>query len=105
MASYDAPPRWFLAPGRWGLAQCDAELVADPSLHGVFDRCQAPTPDRAVVVPGSDLATTFTVHDHITSPTGRTTDCRQHPCLLVLGRVEQDGDLTLHHTPLPFAPS
>ncbi|HEV7757561.1 MAG TPA: neocarzinostatin apoprotein domain-containing protein [Acidimicrobiales bacterium] len=105
MASYDAPPLWFLAPGRWGLAQCEAEVVADPSLHGVFERCQAPTPDRAVAVPGSDLSTTFTVHDHITTPTGRTTDCRQDPCVLVLGRVEQDGDLSFHHTALQFAPS
>jgi hypothetical protein len=104
MASYDGPPLWFLATGRWGLTQCDAAVVADPSLQAVFDRCQAPPTglDGHIDVPGSDLSTTFTVHDRITTPTGRLVDCRQQSCVLVLGRVELDGDLTLHPVPLAF---
>jgi hypothetical protein len=105
MASYDGAPWWLLVAGRWGLAQCDAAVVADPSLATVFDRCEAATPDRPVAVPGSDLATTFTVHDRITTPTGRLVDCRQRACVLVLGRVEQDRELTLHTAALPFAAS
>jgi hypothetical protein len=65
MSSYAGPDVWIVHTGEWGLVQCDAGLVDDPTLFGVFANCGLP-PGGPVDVPGS----TFTRDVQVDRSTG-----------------------------------
>jgi hypothetical protein len=103
--SYDGPPFWaFPQTGQWVVAQCDAAVVDDVTLLGVFTHCAA-SPIGPVAVPGQTFTVGVPVARTITRILGGTTDCRASldACVLVLTRVEQDGSVSLRSTPIAFA--
>jgi hypothetical protein len=104
MASYDGPLFWIVPTGRWTLAECDAGLLDQRTLLGVFTHCGAAV-DGPVEVPGSTLSLPVAVAASVERILGGTTDCRAPAgaCVVALMRLEFDGSLSLHTTPLSFA--
>ena len=104
MATYDGPLFWIVETGEWVAAQCDAALLNEPTLFGLFTHC-ASAGIAPVTVPGSTLSQPVEAQARLDRILGGTTDCTAAPgtCLAVLTRLEQDGTLTLHTTPLAFA--
>lgn len=104
MASYAGPPFWFFpATGGWGVAQCANDVVDEPTIFGFFTHCAAAGPG-AVDVPGSTAAVEIPAAAAFTSILGADVDCAATPesCVLALARVEQDGSVSIHTTPISF---
>jgi hypothetical protein len=103
MPSYDGPVLLF-PTGSWGLVQCDAALLDDPTLLGVFTQCGGVEVAPPLQVTGPDVTATASVHATVHRFLGGTTDCTSAAgaCLLVLARWEQDATVTLHTAPLAF---
>jgi hypothetical protein len=107
MSSYDGPPFWaFPATGQWALAQCDASVVAEPTILGVFTHC-APAGGGPVEVLDATLEADVTVTAAVEPVLGGRVDCTAGPdaCVLALTRVEQDGSVTLRPAPITFTPA
>ena len=105
MATYDGPT--VLVPsGGWALTQCDAAVLDDLTLLGLFTHCSVPPPTRPVTVPDSTLDTTFAVESTITRILGGTTDCTASPgaCAVGLVRFEQDTHLSSYLVTVDFGP-
>lgn len=104
MASYEGPPWWVFPTGAWALTVCDAAVLDDPSLVGVFTHCAAPT-EGPVAVPASTFTGETRVDAEIDRILGGSTDCRAAPgaCAMVLTRLELDGSVSLHAAQLAFA--
>jgi hypothetical protein len=104
MPSYDGPTLLF-PTGGWALVQCDAALLDDPTLLGVFTQCGGVDLGAPLQVTGPDMTASAGVHATLHRFLGDTTDCTAGPgtCLLVLARWEQDATVTLHPAPLGFA--
>jgi len=101
MPTYAGPSLLGFATGGWALVQCDAGVLDEPSLYGVFTHCSGANA-RAVDVPTSTLDTTFPVAATITRILGGTTDCRVAACVAGLVRFEQDASLSHHLVPVAF---
>ncbi|MBN2621722.1 MAG: hypothetical protein JXA83_00080 [Acidimicrobiales bacterium] len=102
MASYEGPALWiFPTTGAWGIGQCAATAVDDPSVLGMFSHC-AVAPPGVASVPGSTLSVDVTVAARFTSVLGDEVDCTTGPdaCSLVLMRIEQDGSISVHAAPV-----
>jgi hypothetical protein len=101
--SYDGPPVWIFGSGAWGLGQCSAAVLDDPTVGGVLAHCATPPGGGAVTVPGelADVEVQATVTPFGGGP---ETDCTARPgaCVLVLARVEADWSTSLVSTPLTF---
>jgi hypothetical protein len=105
MAAYSGPPLWiFPVTGQWGVGQCDAGIVDQTTVLGVFQHCGA-VPTGPVQVPGSTLSTPVTVAAELTTFLGDTVDCTAtaDTCVLALARIELDGSVTVHTTPIALA--
>lgn len=104
MPSYDGPTLLF-PTGAWALVQCDAALLDDPTLLGVFTECGGVDLGAPLQVTGPDLTASAGVHATLHRFLGGTTDCTAGPgtCLLVLARWEQDATVTLHTASIGFA--
>ncbi|HKE73883.1 MAG TPA: hypothetical protein VKB57_09735 [Acidimicrobiales bacterium] len=103
MPSYDGPTLLF-PTGGWALVQCDAGLLDDPTLLGVFTQCGGVDLGAPLQVTGPDLTASAGVHATLHRFLGDTSDCTAGPgtCLLVLARWEQDATVTLHTAPISF---
>ena len=55
MATYDGPLFWIVETGEWVAAECDAALLDEPTLFGLFTHC-ASAGIPPVTVPGSTLS-------------------------------------------------
>jgi hypothetical protein len=104
MPSYEGPTIWAFPTGGWALTQCDAAVLDDLSLVGVFTHCAAPPTTRDVTIEGSTLDTMLDVQSTITKILGGTSDCAASAgaCVVGLVRLEQDGSLSSHLTPISF---
>lgn len=104
MPTYAGPPLFGFATGGWALTQCDAAVLDDPTLFGVFTHCSVPPPTRAVTIEGSTLDTDLEVQATIQRILGGTTDCTAAPgaCVVGLVRFELDASLSTHLTPIAF---
>jgi hypothetical protein len=104
MASYEGPPFWiFPSTGGWGIAQCGAAVVDDPTILGVFTHCALASP-ATVHVPGSTASVEVPVASSITSILGQEIDCASAPeaCVVIVARIEQDGSVSVHDAPVTF---
>jgi hypothetical protein len=101
--SYDGPPVWIFDSGAWGLGQCSADVLGDPTIGGVLAHCTTPPGGGAVTVPG-DLADVEVQASVTPFGGGPATDCATGPgaCVLVMARVEEDWSTSLISTPLTF---
>jgi hypothetical protein len=105
MASYDGPPFWvFPSTGGWGIGQCGAGVVDDPTIVGVFTHCTV-APPGTVDVAGSTATVEVPVASAFTSILGHEVDCASGPevCVVVMARIEQDGSVSVHAAPVTFA--
>jgi hypothetical protein len=104
MPSYDGPGFGPFPTGGWALTQCAADVVHDLSLLRVFTECSVAPPTRAVTVDGSTLDASFEVRSTINRILGGTTDCAASSgaCVVGLVRLEQDGSISSHLTPIAF---
>jgi hypothetical protein len=70
----------------------------------VLTHCSAAAPTRAVTVEGSTLDTSLDVRSSIPKILGGTTDCTTSAdaCVVGLVRLEQDGSVSHHLTPISF---
>lgn len=105
MASYVGPPVWVFPSGGWSVVQCDAAVRDDVTLRGVLTHCGIPPGGGPVDVPGSTFDRQVEVVTTLDRILGGTTDCTSEPgsCVLAAARLELDGSLSLHPTPLVFA--
>lgn len=106
MSSYDGPTFLFIHIGAWGLGQCGRAVLDDLTLLGIFENCGVPPGGGAVTVPGSTFTATVQVQDTIEPGLGDPVDCRAaaDACVLMVGRLEQDGTTSIHTVPVAFAP-
>jgi hypothetical protein len=90
--------------GGWAVAQCDAAVLGELTLYGVFTQCSAGPTLRPIDVPGSTVATSVGVEATITKILGGTTNCAAGPgaCVLGLFRFEQDGSISAHTVAIDF---
>lgn len=105
MASYDGSPFWiFPSTGGWGIGQCGAAVLDDPTILGVFTHCTV-APPGTVDVPGSTATVEVPVASSFTSILGEPVDCASGPdvCVVVMARTEQDGSVSVHAAPVAFA--
>jgi hypothetical protein len=101
MASYDGPAFWFFpSTGGWAVGQCGAPAIDDPTIVGFFTHCTVASPGM-VDVPGSTASVDVAVASTFTSILGEEVDCTTGPgaCTLALGRIEQDGSVSVHFAP------
>jgi hypothetical protein len=108
MASYDGPPVWIFPTGLWGVVQCGFDVFSPdgPTLVSVFEHCQSPPSGGLVNVPGSDLVMSIQVRSQVHSIIGgNVADCTQGTCVILLGRLEQDGTVSTHTAFINFAPA
>ena len=103
-ASYDGPPVWIFTSGVWGIVQCAAAVADEPTILGVFTHCAGAEGTGPLTVPGSTFATEVTVRQQITPVLGGSVDCAAAAgaCVLAIARVEADGGVSLHTSPLTF---
>jgi hypothetical protein len=103
-ASYDGPPVWIFTSGVWGIVQCAAAVADEPTILGVFTHCAGAEGTGPLAVPGSTFATEVTVRQQITPILGGSVDCAAAAgaCVLAIARVEADGGVSLHTSPLTF---
>jgi hypothetical protein len=104
MASYAGPTLWIFPTGRWSLGQCAATVADDVTIGGVFSTC-APLPGAEPLhVPGSTFEAEVTVRAEVDPVLGGPVDCTTAPgaCVLALARIESDGTVTVHTTPVTF---
>lgn len=105
MSSYDGPPFWvFPSTGSWGIGQCGAAVLDDPTIVGVFTHCTV-APPGTVDVPGSTAVVEVPVASSFTSILGHEVDCASGPeaCVVVMARIEQDGSVSVRAAPVAFA--
>lgn len=105
MASYDGPPFWiFPSTGGWGVGQCDAAVLDEPTILGFFTHC-AVAPPGVADVPASTVELDVAVRAGFTAVLGGQVDCTAAPdaCILALARVEQDGSVSVHAALVAFA--
>lgn len=102
--TYTGPPFWFFpTTGGWTVTQCSAGVEDGPTLLGIFANC-APDGD-AVEVRGGIVDTDIVVRSTITSALGDDIDCTvADACVVALGRVESEGEVTVLTAPLSFGP-
>ncbi|HEX8803424.1 MAG TPA: neocarzinostatin apoprotein domain-containing protein, partial [Acidimicrobiales bacterium] len=102
MSSYTGPPVWIFTSGIWGVGQCAADIVDDPSIVGVFSRCVVPPGAGPLAVPGSTFAIDVTVAATIDPVLGGPVDCTAGAgaCVLAIVRPEADGTITVHAVPI-----
>jgi Neocarzinostatin family len=104
MPTYDGPAWWIFQTGEWTMGQCGAGILSDVSVAGVFRHCTVPPGGGAVAVTGSSVARTMEVQATLQPPIGGPVDCTTgEACLVILTRIEEDGQVTLLHAPLTFA--
>jgi hypothetical protein len=106
--SYAGPPFWvFPSTGGWAVGQCAADVVAAPTIRGVFENCAVPDGGGAVEVTGGTFTTQLALRRTITSVLGETTDCAASPdaCVVALTRVERDGTPRVVTVPVSLAGS
>ena len=104
MSTYAGPAFWiFPSTGGWGVGQCDAAVLDEPTILGFFTHCAAAPPGVADVA-GSTVDVDVTVRAGFTAILGEQVDCAASAdaCVLVLARAEQDGSVSLHATPVAF---
>jgi hypothetical protein len=107
MSTYDGPSFLFLHAGIWALAECGPGVLDDPSIVGVLVNCGFPPGSGGVDVPGSTFTRNVQVAATVQPLFGDPVNCRtagSGGCVLLLGRLEQDGTTSLHTTPIAFAP-
>ena len=104
MPTYAGPTIWIFPTGGWALTQCDKAIVDLPNLFGALSYCGAAPVTRGVTVDGSTLDAPLDVQATLTKIVGGTTDCTAAPgaCVVGLVRLEQDGTLSTHLTPITF---
>ena len=102
MSTYAGPAFWiFPSTGGWGIGQCDAAVLADPTILGFFTHCASAPPGVADVA-GSTVDVDVTVESGFTAILGDQVDCTASAdaCVLTLARVEQDGSVSMHAAPV-----
>jgi hypothetical protein len=101
--SYDGPPVWVFGSGAWGLGQCGAGVLDDPTIVGVLTHCASVPGGGAVALPSGPVTvsaaaslTPFLAPDRV--------DCTAAAgaCVVALTRVESDGSVSLLAAPLAF---
>jgi hypothetical protein len=104
MPTYDGRTNWFVKTGAWGVVQCDRAVADDRTLLGLFTHCAGVTTDGPLDVPGSTFSLGVEVRASLDRILGGTTDCTTAPetCVLAVGRMEEDGSVTLYTVPLSF---
>jgi hypothetical protein len=99
---------WIFAAGSWGLGQCSAALLEDPTIAGVLRHCATPPGGGPVNVPipgampaPAPVEVQATVRPFLG---GAPIDCTAAPgaCVLAVARVELDGSTSVVSTPLTF---
>jgi hypothetical protein len=101
MPTYDGPTFLFLHAGIWALAECGRGVLDDQTVVGVLRNCSIPPGSGVVQVDGSTFTRTVQAQESFDPPLGDHVDCGD-PCVLLLGRFEQDGSLSIHTTPIAF---
>jgi hypothetical protein len=104
MPTYAGPMIWFVQTGAWGAVQCGRSVVDDPTLLGLFTHCAGIPSDGPLDVTGSTFSLGVEVAATIEPILGGSVDCAAAPdaCVVAVGRMEQDGSITLHTVPLAF---
>lgn len=103
MPTYAGPAFWlFPSTGGWAIGQCGRGVVDDPTIYGVFAHC---TVSGVAEVAGSTLTAEAPARASFTTILGTPVDCTAAPdaCVMILGRVEQDGAVSIHDAPVSFA--
>jgi hypothetical protein len=105
MPTYAGPMFWIFPTGGWAVTQCDKAILDQATLAGALTHCGAAPVTRAVTVDGSTLEAPLDVRATLTKIIGGTTDCTTAPgaCVVGLVRLEQDGSLSTHLTPISFS--
>jgi hypothetical protein len=101
--TYAGPPVLF-PTGGWAVAQCDASVLGDTSLWGVFQHCAIPPGGGPVDVPGTTSSTAIQAQGTITTILGDTVDCTASPdaCVVGMTRWEQDATTSTAFASISF---
>lgn len=104
MPTYDGRFIWIVHTGQWALAQCDAGILVDRTLLGVFTHCAGVPGGGPGDIGGSTVSHPVEVAADLEKILGGTTDCTAAAgnCVVALLRMELDGGITVHSAALTF---